>query len=51
MVRVEDNKIYSTTRLHTGEEWTTVKTIRTLSARVLLVADQRGNRTGMEGTK
>ena len=49
VVRVEDNKIYSTTRhSQSGEELTTVQTIRTLTSRDLVVEDQQGNRTRME---
>src|SRR5205807_2192465 len=41
-VRIEDNNIYSTTRHpQTGEEKTTVQTIRTLTAKELVVEDAR----------
>jgi uncharacterized protein (TIGR03066 family) len=47
-VRVEDDKIYSTTRHpKTGQELTTVQTIRSLTARELVVEDEKGNRMNM----
>jgi hypothetical protein len=48
-VRVEDKIIYSTTKNpHTGEDDTTVLTIRTLSARELVVEDKQGQVMKME---
>jgi uncharacterized protein (TIGR03066 family) len=48
-VRVEDKKIYSTTRNpHTGRDDTRVLTIRTLTARELVVEDQQGKVLKME---
>jgi uncharacterized protein (TIGR03066 family) len=47
-VRVEDDKIYSTTRHRTtGQELTTVHTIVTLGAREFVVEDQKGKRITM----
>jgi hypothetical protein len=42
-VRVEENKLYITTRRpRTGEELVSVQTIRTLSDREFITADERG---------
>ena len=42
-VRVEDDKLYITTRQpSTGKEHVSVQTIRTLNARELVVADEKG---------
>ena len=48
-IRVEGDKIYSTT-LHpkTGQETTIVQTIRTLTAKELVVEDAKGKRLNME---
>jgi uncharacterized protein (TIGR03066 family) len=51
-VRVEDKMIYSTTRNpHTGEDDTTVLTIRTLTARELVVEDKQDQVMKMERAK
>ena len=48
-VRVEDRKIYSTTRNpHTGQDDTKVLVIRTLTARQLVVEDEQGQVLRME---
>jgi uncharacterized protein (TIGR03066 family) len=48
-IRVEDNKIYSTTtNPHTGRDETMILTIRTLTARELVVEDQQGKVLRME---
>jgi uncharacterized protein (TIGR03066 family) len=49
VVRLEDNKIYSTTRHpQTGQETTVAQTIRTLTAWDLVVEDSKGIRTYMK---
>ena len=47
-IRIEGDKIYSTThQQETGQEATTVQTIRSLTAREFVVEDPKGNRTHM----
>jgi len=47
-VRVEEDQIYSTTRHpQTGQELTTVQTIRKLTAHELVIEDQKGMRMTM----
>ncbi len=48
-IHVEDDKIYATTKNpRTGQDTTLVQTIRTLTARNLVIEDEQGNRTFME---
>ncbi len=50
-IRLEGDKLYSTTRHpQTGAEMTVVQTIRTLTPRSLVVADEKGNLLTMERT-
>ena len=47
-IRIDGDKIYSTTRhQQTGQERTTVQTIRTLTSREFVVEDAKGIRTHM----
>jgi uncharacterized protein (TIGR03066 family) len=46
-VRIEGDKIYSTTRNEAGKEHVSVQTIRTLTTQQLVVADEAGRVTKM----